>query len=343
MFFSQTMLSFVFKSNYMDKLITAFTQNIEEAIAIAKASKIHPAETEIRNIVICGMGGSGIGGKLVSQWVQQEIDIPVILCQDYTLPNFVDKYSLVVGSSYSGNTEETLAALESAKERGAIIKCISSGGTLEFFCKDNQYDIIIVPGGNQPRAAIAFSLVQLLHIFRSLGLISGRSMEEMIKGKELIEANLEANKSEGKRIAEFLHGKVGIIYSESNYEGVAVRSRQQLNENSKFLGWTHSIPEMNHNELVGWGGGDERFAVIFLRTEDANPRNAKRMDLTKEILSKKTPHIYELHAKGDSQIERSLYFISVMDWASYYLVDLNGVDAFDIKVIDHLKGSLAKI
>ncbi|MGV3632702.1 MAG: bifunctional phosphoglucose/phosphomannose isomerase [Bacteroidota bacterium] len=327
----------------MDKLITAFTHNIDEAIAIAKTSKIHPANQEIKNIVICGMGGSGIGGKLVSQWIAGEIALPIALCQDYTLPHFVDQHTLVIGSSYSGNTEETLSALGIAREKGALIKCICSGGTLEQFCKDNNYDVIIVPGGNQPRAAIAYSLVQLLHIFRSMGMISGKSLEEMILGKEAIDANLEANKAEGKRIADFLYGKVGILYSEAAYEGVAVRARQQLNENSKFLGWTHAIPEMNHNELVGWGGGSDKFAVIFLRTEDMNPRNAARMDLTKEIISKKTPHIYELHAKGSSLIERSLHLINVMDWASYYLVDLNKVDVFDIKVINHLKDSLAKL
>lgn len=327
----------------MDKLITAFTQNIDEAIAIAKTSHIHPSDREIKNIVICGMGGSGIGGKLVSQWISGEIALPVSLCQDYTLPNFVDQHTLVIGSSYSGNTEETLAALEIARNKGALIKCISSGGTLEQFCKNNKYDIIIVPGGNQPRAAIAYSLVQLLHIFRSLGMISGKSLEEIIHGKEAIDTNLDANKAEGKRIADFLFGKVGIIYSEAAYEGVAVRARQQLNENSKFLGWTHAIPEMNHNELVGWGGGSDKFAVIFMRTEDMNPRNAARMDLTQEIIAKKTPHIYELNAKGNSLIERSLHLINVMDWASYYLVELNKVDVFDIKVIDHLKNSLAKI
>lgn len=327
----------------MDKLITAFTQNIDEAIAIAKTSHIHPADREIRNIVICGMGGSGIGGKLVSQWIAGELALPVSLCQDYTLPNFVDQHTLVIGSSYSGNTEETLAALEIARDKGALIKCISSGGTLEQFCKDHKYDIILVPGGNQPRAAIAYSLVQLLHIFRSLGMISGKSLDEIIHGKEAIDANLEANKAEGKKIAGFLFGKVGIIYSEAAYEGVAVRARQQLNENSKFLGWTHAIPEMNHNELVGWGGGSDQFAVIFMRTEDMNPRNAARMNLTQEIIAKKTPHIYELHAQGNSLIERSLHLINVMDWASFYLVDMNKVDVFDIKVIDHLKNSLAKI
>lgn len=326
----------------MEKLIEAFTANITEAIEIAKKSELKKSTNEIHNIVICGMGGSGIGGKLISQWVQNEISLPITLCQDYTLPAFVSVNSLVIASSYSGNTEETMSAIKIAKEKNAHIVGISSGGALEQFCKDNNYDVIIVPGGNQPRAAIAFSLIQLLHIFESFGMISSKSIEEMQKGRDLITANLDRNKEEGKKIAQFLYGKVGVIYSESIYEGVAVRARQQLNENSKYLGWSLAIPEMNHNELVGWGGGSDNFAVIFLKTDDVNPRNKMRFDLTKEILEKRTQHIYELESKGNSLIERSLHLINVLDWASWYLVELNKVDAYDIVVINHLKDSLAK-
>jgi glucose/mannose-6-phosphate isomerase len=327
----------------MDKLIEAFTSNITEAVEISKKINLKSPANTIQNIVICGMGGSGIGGKLVSQWVENEIDLPITLCSDYSLPKFVSNNTLVIGSSYSGNTEETMASLKIAKERGAHIICISSGGAMETYCKENGYDIILVPGGNQPRAAIAFSLVQLIAVFEKLNLIGVKPLQDMISGGKLIDKNLERNKVEGEKIAHFLKGKIGVIYSETQYEGVAVRARQQLNENSKFLGWSLAIPEMNHNELVGWGGGTQDHAVIFFKTDDANPRNAKRIELTSEILAKKTSSIYNLESQGTNLIERSLHLINVMDWASYYLVALNGVDAYDIIVIDHLKDSLAKI
>lgn len=327
----------------MDKLIIAFTANITEALEIAKNSKINAPIHEIRNVLICGMGGSGIGGKLVSQWIEQEINVPVTICQDYTIPAFVDKHTLLIASSYSGNTEETLSALDEAIKKGAQIKAITSGGALKDFCDKNGYDRILVRGGNQPRAAIGYSLVQLIHIFESLNLISPKVMQDLIKGRDMIDANLAAHQEEGKRIADFFFGKVGVIYSEAKYEAVAVRARQQLNENCKYLAWSIAIPEMNHNELVGWGGGDDRFAALFLETEDVNPKNGKRMELSKEIISKKTKNVYTLKAKGNSLVERSLYFINVLDWASYYLVDMNKVDVFDIKAIDYLKESLAKM
>ncbi len=327
----------------MEKLIEAFTDNITEALEIASNIKLKKPTTEIQNVVICGMGGSGIGGKLVSQWIQNEIKIPVTLCQDYTLPAFVSEKTLVIASSYSGNTEETLAAIKIAKEKNAHIIGISSGGELQNFCNTNNYDVIIVPGGNQPRAAIGYSLVQLLFIFTELNFISSKSISDIKTGRDLIIQNLASNKIEGKKIAEFLYGKVGVIYSETAYESVAVRARQQLNENSKFLAWSLAIPEMNHNELVGWGGGSDNFAVLFLDNDDMNPRNKMRFELTKEILSKKTKHIYELKSKGNSIIERALHYISVTDWASYYLVEMNKVDAYDIVVINHLKDSLAKV
>jgi glucose/mannose-6-phosphate isomerase len=332
-----------FKNLIMEKLIEAFTDNIFEAIEISKKVELQKPKNEILNILICGMGGSGIGGKLVSQWVQNEIKIPVSLCQDYSIPAFVNKNTLVICSSYSGNTEETLAAFHAAKAKNAHIVCITSGGEIQKLCIENNFDVIIVPGGNQPRAAIGYSLVQLLFIMTQLNLISDKSLKDIVTGSNTIIKNLQRNKEEGKKIAEFLFGKVGVIYTESAYESMGVRARQQLNENSKYLAWSLAIPEMNHNELVGWGGGSDNFAAIFFKTNDMNPRNAKRMELTKEILAKKTKSIYELEANGSSIIERALHLNSVMDWASYYLVELNKVDAYDIIVIDYLKDSLAKV
>jgi glucose/mannose-6-phosphate isomerase len=145
-----------------------------------------------------------------------------------------------------------------------------------------------------------------------------------------------------KELAAHLFGKVGVYYAETKYEGVIVRARQQFNENSKYLGWHHTIPEMNHNELVGWSGGDTRFAPVFFSTGDLHPRNQKRLEITMDAVEKKCGSIFTLHAKGDSLIERSLYLIHVVDWASYYLSDLNGADINDMKIVDYLKDQLAQ-
>ena len=326
----------------MKELIEAFPDNIKEAINIAESTSLKKPVSAIHNIVMCGLGGSGIGAKMVANWLQDEMKVPVSLVNDYTLPAFVDKHTLVIGSSYSGNTEETTIAIEEAQSRACHIIGICSGGKLEQFCKDNGYDCIVVPGGNPPRSALAYSVIQLLHIFATLGFVSHDHKQHMLKGGALIEANQEGIHVLAKEMASHLFGKVGVYYAETKYEGVIVRARQQFNENSKYLGWHHVIPEMNHNELVGWTGGDDRFAPIFFNTGDLHPRNYRRFEISKTAIEKKCGKVFNVSAKGDSFIERSLYLINVVDWASYYLCEMNGADIIDIEIIDYLKGELAK-
>jgi len=326
----------------MKELIEAFPENIKEALNIAEASTLKKPVNQTTNIVMCGLGGSGIGAKMVANWLQDELKIPVTQVNDYTLPGFVNENTLVIGSSYSGNTEETTIALEDAKLRGCHIIAICSGGKLEQFCKANDYDCILVPGGNPPRSALAYSVIQLLHIFATLGFSSHQRKEEMIAAGAFISEQQDEIHALAKEMAAHLFGKVGVYYAETKYEGIIVRARQQFNENSKYLGWHHVIPEMNHNELVGWTGGDERFAPIFFDTGDLHPRNYKRFEISKAAIEKKCGKVLSVNAKGNSFIERSIYLINIVDWASYYLCEMNGADIIDIEIIDYLKGELAK-
>jgi glucose/mannose-6-phosphate isomerase len=326
----------------MKELIEAFPENIKEALNIAEASTLKKPVNQTTNIVMCGLGGSGIGAKMVANWLQDELKIPVTQVNDYTLPGFVNENTLVIGSSYSGNTEETTIALEDAKLRGCHIIAICSGGKLEQFCKANDYDYILVPGGNPPRSALAYSVIQLLHIFATLGFSSHQRKEEMIAAGAFISEQQDEIHALAKEMAAHLFGKVGVYYAETKYEGIIVRARQQFNENSKYLGWHHVIPEMNHNELVGWTGGDERFAPIFFDTGDLHPRNYKRFEISKAAIEKKCGKVLSVNARGNSFIERSIYLINIVDWASYYLCEMNGADIIDIEIIDYLKGELAK-
>ena len=325
----------------MEKLIAAFPQNLIDALEIASKVSLKKPESAVHNIVICGMGGSGIGGKIVTEWIQGELKVPVHLLQDYDLPAFVDQHSLVIGSSYSGNTEETLFAVKAAHKKGAHLIGITSGGEMHHFCSQENIDCIIVPGGNPPRSAVAFSIVQLVNIFVQLEMIAAQNLEEIKISLDLLAKEKETIQAEAKQIATFLFGKVGVIYSGPQYEAVAVRARQQFNENSKYLCWHHVIPEMNHNELVGWSGGDERFAVLFLNTRDLNPRNQLRYTITKDVIAKKAAGVMELTPNGNTQIQRSFYLIHLVDWASFYLSEMNKADIMDIKVIDYLKNELA--
>lgn len=327
----------------MDKLITAFTQNMQDAIKIAASVNVSKPKNEIQNILVTGMGGSGIGGKIVAQWIQDDIAIPITLINDYSLPNFVNQNTLVIASSYSGSTEETMISVEKAKDKGAHIIGICSGGALQSFCEDNNYDCVIIPGGKPPRTQLAFSVIQQINIYIQLGLIDAKYLQNITSSIDLLNTETENIKAEALRLAKFLDKKVGIIYSAAKYEGVAVRARQQFEENSKYLCWHHVIPEMNHNELVGWGGGDDRFAVVFMQTNDLIPRNQRRYEITMDLIKKKTTNVTEIIAKGNNIVERSFYLIHLVDWSSFFLSEIKNVDPIDIDVIYYLKDELAKL
>lgn len=327
----------------MDKLITAFPSNIQQALAIADKATIRMSNGTINNIVICGMGGSGIGGKIVAQWLQNECKVPIVSCQDYTLPAFVNEHTLVIGSSYSGETEETLFAIREARTKGAQIIGICSGGTLKAFCLENDYDVITVPGGNPPRTALAFSLVQLVAIFTKLNLVATQRLVEIERGRQILEQELDNIHAEAKKVAAVLQDKVPVVYAGANYEAITIRAKQQFNENSKELGWQHVIPEMNHNELVGWGGGDNRYAVWFLQTGDLSERNQKRFEISVDITKKHSQSVHVSEVVGSSIIEKSIYLIHLIDWASLYLSNFKNGDPIEIRTIEFLKGELAKI
>lgn len=327
----------------MKELIEAFPDNILESLAIAKTASIQPLDSNVSSIVICGMGGSGIGGRLVAQWVSTTAKIPVLFVQDYQLPAFVGPNTLVIGSSYSGNTEETLIALEEAKAKNCRIIGICSGGKLESFCKENSYDLIVVPGGNPPRSALAYSLIQLAGIMDQLGISAGNLLQEVKSAHDLIVAEQAAIRTLAMDAAKVLQKKVVAVYAGADYEAVSIRAKQQFNENSKELCWQHAIPEMNHNELVGWGGGDDRHAALFLQTPDLYFRNQRRFEISIDIVKKKTNNVVVVESKGNTRVERTIYLINVIDWISLYLSELKNGDPIEIVVIDYLKDELSKL
>lgn len=324
----------------MKTLIQNFPSNLLQALEIAKKHPLNKEYNDIRNVLICGLGGSGIGGKLVSQWFEKELNVPVTICQTYDIPNFVNQHTLVIGSSYSGNTEETLSALEQAHQQHAQILAVCSGGKLADFCQAKGYEYIVVPGGNPPRTQLGFSIVQLTHFLIEAGLLKGDALTKFLEAAEILEANGDKIHAKAKELADFIHAKDLIIYATSEYEGVAVRARQQFNENAKILCSHHVIPEMNHNELVGWAGGKMNHAVLLLRAGDEHPQNDKRFEFTKESISAKTDSLMEIKAHYNDKLMNSIYLIHIIDWASFYLADKMNIDPSEINVINSLKASL---
>ena len=327
----------------MRRLVKKFTNQLTDALLLGQKAQLKSPKKAINSIVITGLGGSGIGGTIAKQLVADQIKIPVLVNNDYTLPTFVNENTLVIVSSFSGNTEETLEALKQAQTLNAEIACITSGGKLAEIARENNYNLIILPKAFSPRAMLTYSVVQQFFLFKHYGIIDDSFIGKIQSTVTFLDSEVESIKDLAHQTALALHSKTFVIYSEASIEGVAIRLRQQINENSKCLGWHHVVPEMNHNELVGWAGGKPEYAVILLRTSYEFSRSKVRLDISKKVIKKYTPNVIELNAKGDSFIEQSFYHILLGDWISVYLAELNQVDDVEVKVIDYLKGELAKI
>jgi len=328
----------------MNQLIEKFPAQLVEALEIGEAASINPHTEELNKVYVAGLGGSGIGADFVSSFIREECPIPYMTGKGYSIPKYVDKNTLAIASSYSGNTEETLFSFKQMMDTGAKIVVISSGGKLIDMAKEHGYDYIVLPGDwPSPRACLGFSLVQQLFVLRKLGFISNESILSIKSSVDLIKYNQEEIKQEAKEVANFLYKKIPIIYSTDRIEPVAVRFRQQINENAKKLCWHHVIPEMNHNELVGWKDADEQYAVVYLRNADDFSRNSTRIEINKKIISKLTPNITEINSKGKNLIERSIYLVHLVDWVTWYLSELRQVDSIEVDVIDYLKSELAKV
>ena len=327
----------------MNDYINDFSNHLREAIEIANNTTLSPYTKEIRNILICGLGGSGIGGTIVSDIISSKVNIPIAATKDYSIPNFVNEHTLVIANSYSGNTEETLYALEKCQARGAEIAVITSGGKLKTIAEENKYNNIIIPGNQPPRAMFGYAFTELFFMLNHYGIIDDSFKSDFDKAINLIDTEKADIQKQAMSLAKKMYKQTPVIYVAKGFEGVAVRFRQQLNENSKMLGWHNVVPEMNHNELLGWRTNVDDLAVVYFRNKCDYDRNQIRMDINKKVISKFTSNITEIWSKGDSLIENSLYHISVGDWTSWYLSEMNNVDAIEIDVIDFLKGELAKI
>jgi glucose/mannose-6-phosphate isomerase len=327
----------------MNDYINDFTNHLREAIDIGNTTKLKSSSKEIKNILICGLGGSGIGGAIVNDIVSQQSKIPITANKDYSIPHFVNEYSLVIANSYSGNTEETLYALNKCQKKGAEIAIITSGGKLKNIAEENSYNKIIIPSGQPPRAMFGYSFVGLFFILQHYNIINNSFKSDFKNAISLIDTEKIDIQKQAMELAKKMYNQTPVIYVANGFEGVAVRFRQQINENSKMLCWHHVVPEMNHNELLGWRINVDNLAVVYLRNNSDFNRTQARIEINKKVIGKFTKNISEVWSKGGSIIENSLYLINLGDWVSWYLSEMNKVDAIEIDVINFLKEKLAKI
>ncbi len=327
-------------------------EQMEAALKIAENWEIKPDDfIDIKNIVLIGMGGSAIGGDLVRTYLSSKLLIPFQIVRHYELPEYVDDESLVIASSYSGNTEETLNALEDALDRKAMIAAVSTGGMLKEVADVNDIPVAVIPEGLQPRAALGYSFVPILVFFEKIGLIENAVTEikavidHLNASRENFIEDIDIENNPAKKLAEKISGKIPIIYGgPSLTDVVAVRWKGQICENAKNLAFANNYAEFNHNELVGWMNSmkfyKKYFIVIQLRDQDDNDRIKKRMDIVRNIISEMHINLIEINSNGSTPLARIFHLIQYGDFVSYYLAVLNKVDPSPVKVIQKLKKQL---
>ena len=336
----------------MRKLIASFPHQVEEASAIGEAAKIKFPISAIRNIVISGLGGSAIGGDLLRSYLSATVSIPIAVSRNYSLPEFVGQHSLVIVSSYSGNTEETISSYKDAVKRKAKILCITSGGAIKQLAAKRKQPLIEIPGGLPPRAALGYSFFPTLIVLSKLGFFKSRKKEitetiAMLKEKATLYGDPASAQNTAFQIAQSLYGKLPVVYSSvDRFDAVNVRWRGQISENAKTLAYGHVFPELNHNEIVGWEvlkGLMKNIHVIILRDNEDNKRIKLRMDITKNIIREFADGITEVHSEGTGLLARMFSLLYLGDWVSFYLAMLSDVDPTPVKKIDFLKEELGRV
>jgi len=328
--------------------IEAFPDQLQDAMRIARNIRM-PASDAVRAIVVTGLGGSAIGADVVRSAFRDVLPIPLLVNRDYDLPRHVDESTLVVACSYSGNTEETLEAFERARRVRAVCVCITSGGDLGREAAAAGVPVVSIPGGLPPRAALGYSSVALMGILNAVGMLPNpqESLPETIAVcRGLVERcrdRIPEIENPAKRIARALFGKVTAIYASAGLDAAAIRWRGQLEENAKSLAFHHTLPEMNHNELVGWDRPESclaQIAVVFLRDRGEHPQIVRRFELTREIIASRAGSIHSVFAEGEGTLARMFSLILKGDFVSLYLAYLNGSDPTPVSAIERLKKSL---
>ena len=323
-----------------------------EAWTIGNAVHDLPSADGVENVVVLGMGGSGVSGDVVQAVVEPRLGVPLRTIKDYgPLPEWIGRNTLVFAVSYSGDTEETLDAFEEAHDRGARAVAVSSGGRLGEQATSYGVAHVKIPEGLQPRASLGFLTLPILAVLVEIGLVPDCSddVEEAIAtlGDIAKRCGREVGTEENvaKQLARSLHGRVPVIYGGPGLGGVAAyRFKCDLNEYAKSLAFSNVIPELNHNELESWGAlaelSKERFAAVLLRDSGEHQRVALRFDLTRKLTEDKVATIVEVHSEGISALARLLSLVMITQLAAIYAGLANDRDPGPVAILEELKQRL---
>jgi glucose/mannose-6-phosphate isomerase len=335
----------------MLRLTEEFPSQCAHALGLVEGVEL-PTLPNIPDVaVLTGLGGSAAGGDLVRALFECHAGIPFVVNRDYDLPNYAGLGDLLFCSSYSGNTEETLAAYEHGKSSGCKIICLTTGGKLAEMAAEDENPVIRVPSGQPPRTALGFMTMPVIAACQRLDLLPEFDfdaaialLEECVK-RWTVESPAEEN--DAKRIALALHGKVPILYGLGAWQGaVANRWKGQINENAKNMAFANAFPELNHNEILGWVKAHEQgvsdWAVVYLQDGTESEKIRTRARVTRELIGGNAS-FHEVTAPGENLLERMLALTLMGDFVSLYLASLNGVDPENIDAINTLKAELAKV
>jgi len=336
----------------MYEAISGFSDQIKTSLNYMENWIPKRQYNDIQNILITGMGGSAIGGDFVASLVNQYCSVPIIVNRSYNIPGWVDEHTLVISSSYSGNTEETLSALEFICEKNAQVIAVTTGGKLKKIAKENNFDIIEVIAGLQPRAAIGYSISLNLLLLEKVGLVKNGLFTQLLRNSlpqltKLTHTYSDYSKdNDSIKNALLTHDKFAVIYAGEGWQAnCALRLRGQLAENAKILSSHLNFPEQNHNEIEGWTLNPEilkKTVIIWITDSSDHNQVQKRMSITKELLGKYPSQQYELKVEGKSDVEKALCLIHLIDWISYYSALLNNIDPTPVERITILKNRLSE-
>ena len=329
--------------------IKELPQQVRDAWSIASAAQVPPAYADVRNIVVSGMGGSAIGGDLAAAIVADELRMPMTVHRDYGLPAYVGRDSLVIASSYSGNTEETLSAFDEARKRGAKIVVITTGGHLAELASSANAPTVRFSYPARPRATLGYSLGLVLGVLSKMGLVHdmARDVEAALAdvGKLQEKVHEGARTNDAKKLAAALAGKVVFVYGAGPMGVMARRVKGQWNENAKNWSAFDVLPELDHNAVVGFPHppiAKQALAVLILRSSHDLGRHRVRWEVTKELLDRAGIEHHSIELPGATALSEVLQMTYYTDHVSFYVALLNGADPSPNTSIDFLKERLAK-
>jgi glucose/mannose-6-phosphate isomerase len=337
------------KNKNLDKynlrqVILDFPNQFEVGLELAKSAK---AKGNFKSVVVSGMGGSSLPADILRTYLSETYfkgektkSFQIFQNRTYKLPREAYAGALNLFLSYSGNTEETIEALQESIKNGLPSIGIATGGRLEEICKKNNIPCVILPAGIQPRYATGYFFSAMLQLLKNCSIISA-NLEIIPKLAKKIGANILISEKEGKNIAKKIIGKTPIIYSTENYQSLAMIWKIKINENAKTPAFWNYFPELNHNEMVGFTLPQAKFHVLSLKNEKDHPQNLKRMEITSNLLKKQGIGTTFINMHQGDVFETIFSTLILGDWVSYYLALAYGQDPTPVDMVEDLKKLLA--